>query len=308
MLSGKSRLGMLLAVCAALALYAVYARTNPKGSQAVSSGNGLSGRDGASRTIRFSDQALGADEASQLSDFPSLASVEIKRCEIGDEIWEALAGQSELKSLLIDECQFAGRSLQMLKGASQLQHLFLNRVTLDATGWAAVGQLQQLRSLDLTATNITDSDLQHLAELSQLERLYLNGTQISGAGLIAFPENHRLQLLNLSGIPLTVEGIAALRRFSGLTALYLNAVPMNNDLLSTLLQTLSAGHPSLHSLHLAQNALADDAIDTLSELNTLPALSLVSLYETRITKSAFLRLAEQTPDLSYQVDYPTGDE
>lgn len=306
------RLWMLVAVCAGVGLYAVFSHTDegkpPRAAGTSSSGSASARGDSPPRTLKFADCTLGANEAGQLDEFPTLTSVEFRNCEIEVEIWEALAGQSELKSLRIDECQFAGSGLELLQAAGALRHLFLNRVTLDSATWAAVARLSQLRSLNLADSNVSDSDLQHIAQLSELERLYLGGTQITGAGLNAFPKAHRLQLLNLDSTELSAEGIAEISRFPELTALYLNGVPLDEDLLSTLVQTLVPTHQSLQSIHLAKTALTNDSIETLSELRSLPALSLVSLYDTEISKTAFLRLAELTPELRYQVDYPAGNE
>lgn len=246
--------------------------------------------------------------ATRLAELPHLTDLQIKDTTIDTEGLLAIGSLDRLESLRIEKTDIASENWSQLESLKNLRHLFVVESSMNDEGLKSLRGLNHLEVLDLSRTEITDAGLAQLAGISSLNKLYLIGTGVTGTGFADFPEDSGLSLLNLSEAPLTVEGIAQLARFRNLTALYLDRVKMDDAMIAQLMNIAANHFTNLNALSLTDTPLTDSAIAPLSALANMPQMSLVSLHGSRISKSAFKRLAQQTPEVRYQVDYDAKED
>ncbi len=246
--------------------------------------------------------------AVHLQELPDLKDLQLEGSALGSAGMQVIGRLSHLESLRLAGTTITDGDLQHLTNLKGLKWLFLSDCPIGDEGMDAIGRIGSLTLLDLDKTQVTDEGVKRLGELVELQKLYLTGTHVTGTGFAPFPETNALTLLKLNGTPLTAEGLDALRRFGNLQSLYLEGVEFDQSLLVKLMEVVNGSFPQLGGLFLTNTQLTDASVEPLMALAKMPNLGLVDLNGTLITKSAFKRLATETPEISYQVDYSEGDE
>lgn len=246
-------------------------------------------------------------QASQLTALPHLRVLQLNESGITDKSLTAIGELTALETLQLEDTEVTGTGLSALTKLSALQHLSLANCTLGPDGVAPLAELKALQILDLRSTDLTDEGLRSLGGLSSLQRLYLGDTPISGEGLDAFQNHQSLEVLNLAGVAVNEKAIRALQGFPGLRQLMLSGTPVDDELLAIIVDVIVTSLPQLNGLSLSNTELGDSSTEILAGLKQAPELSLVGLESTPISKPAFVKLARETPDLRYMVDYPAGD-
>jgi len=246
--------------------------------------------------------------AVHLQELPDLRNLQLEGSALGSAGMQAIGQLANLESLRLAGTKVTDDDLQHLTNLKGLKWLFLSDCPIGDAGLEAIGHLSSLTLLDLDNTQVTDDGVPLLGKLAELQKLYLTGTQVTGSGFTQFPETNALTLLKLNGTPLTAEGLDALRRFGNLQSLYLEGVELDQALLVQLMEVVTGSFPQLGGLFLTNTQLTDASVEPLMALAKMPHLGLVDLNGTLITKPAVKRLATETPEISYQVNYSEDDE
>ncbi len=247
--------------------------------------------------------------AAHLQELPDLTDLQLEGSAIGSDGLQVIGGLHKLQSLRLAGTKITAGDLHHLADLKSLQQLFLSDCPVGDEGLEALQELDGLQLLDLDKTQVTDEGVRLLGGLASLEKLYLTGTQVTGAGFGEFPDTSALALLKLNDTRLTAEGLDALRRFANMQMLYLEGVKLDDVLLVQLMDVVTGSFPRLSGLFLARNKpLTDASVEPLMALAEMPDLGLVDLSGTQITKPAFKRLATETPEIRYQVNYSEEDE
>lgn len=197
----------------------------------------------------------------------------------------ALSNLRHLKSLHADACKNLNDSaLSTIGSLTSLEALSImdNRSVSDR-GVVMLMPLQRLQSLRLARTNVSDKSIPVFARMHNLKQLDLSDTFITDAGL------HMLSMLPLNGLKLdsevtvTNKGVEYLNNMKTLRYLSLNQNPKLGQGLTRL------GRLDLTTLNLAQTAVRDSDLLTLSGMKHLESLDLSG---TGITDEGLMNLSK----------------
>lgn len=106
-----------------------------------------------------------------LGRLPHLEIVDMNQCELRGPIdWQALAGLSNLHTLLLSESGLSDEQLAGIEQLAHLEELDLSNNPITGKSLTRIGQLKSLETLGLGETNVSDNSLA-LADLPNLDRV-----------------------------------------------------------------------------------------------------------------------------------------
>ncbi len=134
--------------------------------------------------IRLRETSITNVGLQHLSRIPSLQSLDLSKTNVSDAGLEHFSKHSEIKTLLLHECQQI--HFEVFVDAPSLSYLKLHQSSVTDEGLQYIARIPNLHQLDLSETQITDLGLRHLAGHAYIEILNLNQcSQISFEGLRA---------------------------------------------------------------------------------------------------------------------------
>lgn len=268
------------------------------------------------RRLELGGTGITDDVAKSLGTFPSLSSLNLAGCQVGDAV---VAGLSErqlaqmtsldlsgtavtdkslrrlsqcrnLVTLRLDHCRVTDEGVSGLSQVATLRHVSLTGTRITGECFAELGTLPELESLDAGLVPLQWSDLYHLAECDSLKRLQIDGTGATvnlGVLLARYPD---LVELNVSGCVMAPGSLKGIARSPGLHELGLAAAGISD----ADVQRLSKAFPELSVLDLAANdAISDRSIDALCRMKQLRSLDLGS---TAVTQQGVVRIQNELKD------------
>ena len=252
-------------------------------------------------------------DLDHLSALPSIHSLGLAVCEIGDQGMLRIGELPQLGSLDLSGTKVTDRGLLPLLKCRSLHILHLGQTPVTSEGLATIGQLSELAELDLSYLPVTDQSLMQLQNLKLLSTLRLNecvkltdefgpalgqlpalatlDASRTGIGkrtlqeLSKLPNLAHLNLSNCQG--LTDECGAVLAQFPILYGLNVSGTPMGDR----ALQDLSKSR-SLTILEIANTPATNAAISSLSQMKSLTALGLTN---TKFTADGVKQLVKAMP-------------
>lgn len=180
----------------------------------------------------------------------------------------------------------SGEALLALSEASVLEKLWLENVSLPATGLAFLRGCPNLKYLALPGMPIGDGELSAIANC-RLNYLSLPGAQITSQGVEQLERLPRLELLDLSDATITGGGYEAIGRLHPLEVLELAGSNVTDD---DLLNWYDLHH--LKQLDLSRTAITDEGLMYLKVLSSLESLR---LNDTNVTDEAIDQLDAALP-------------
>ncbi|MGV3606428.1 MAG: hypothetical protein ACO1RA_08460 [Planctomycetaceae bacterium] len=203
------------------------------------------------------------------SSLKSLHSVSFERCEVSDEIMEAIATTPNLQSLNLDSCIYnAEKLLGLLTKCKSLKSLRLYQAKPFADPiWESIAQLDQLEDLTLFESKMDPHALQVLSSAKSLRKLTLIDVAAIDPAILS--QFHQLSELQLYGTPFDSAFVGQLKNL-----------------------------PSLRRFHLGANNLRLDDVRLL--LRTLPQITYVDLFpQEHISEKMVQTLREEFPQVKF---------
>ncbi len=216
--------------------------------------------------IRTNFSGSGVLDWSSLS---SLRSVSFERCEIPDEVMEAIATTPNLQSLNLAPCIYnSEKLLSLLTKCKTLKSLRLYQAKpFGDPIWESISQLDQLEELTLFESKIDPQALQVLSSAKSLRKLTL--VDVAAIDPAILSQFHHLSELRLFGKPFDSAFVGQLK-----------------DL------------PSLRRLHIGNNNLRLD--DARLLLRTLPQITYVDLFpQEHISQEMLQPLRDEFPQVEF---------
>ena len=152
-----------------------------------------------------------ADDLSPLESIPTIRSVSLTTCQIGDEHLKHLAGLRRLEVLGLHEGQITDQGLANLAHLTELRSLVLSKNQIHGEGLKHLSGLVKLTGLYLYYNPISDDSLASLETLTNLDMLGLSGTNISDDGLGHLAHLKKLTYLSVGRTKVTREGAMKLQ-------------------------------------------------------------------------------------------------
>jgi hypothetical protein len=174
-----------------------------------------------------------------------------------------LAGNTQLKTLLMDGTGITDEGMKYLEGMTSLEDISLSEHITDQ-GLAHIAGLKNLQRISLS-DRITDDGLHHLLGLPKLESIGPLGAGVTGKGL---------------------DTLAPLKTLTGIR---LFNAPITDDDLDKLL-----AFPELSYLHLAGTKITDAG---LAKVAKIPKLKVLFLPNTAVTQQGVEAFKQARPDL-----------
>jgi hypothetical protein len=231
-------------------------------------------------SLALSNTFLKIDHLRSLSHNPSLTSLELQYCNIGDDGAIILSQSKKLKILDLSRNKNIG--LEGIKALSQ--NLILDTLLLDHN-------------------DMSDEGCFILSQNKNLKTLTLYSNLIGEAAAIGFSLNPTLTELNISmNKGITLKGYKALGTNKTLKKLNISAnneSSLNNKLINRIV-TIFAMNRTLTDLNLAGNKITDDDIFPLSINTTLKNLNLTG---NQITNRGAILLSENKTLEILNLDY-----
>lgn len=153
--------------------------------------------------VEFRYPGASDDAVVELAERVSLLGLAVERTRVGVRSLRALAGQSGLRLLKVDDTDLPAAAFVHLRTLKQMRMLYASRTGLDDSVATWLHELSDLRALKLAWTPITDTGVRSLAKLPRLEFLGLRGTRITDASVPALLRLKRLRYLDVRDTQLT---------------------------------------------------------------------------------------------------------
>lgn len=196
------------------------------------------------------------------SSLRSLRSVSFERCDIPDEIIEAIATTPNLQSLNLDRCLFnAEKLLGLLTKCKTIKSLRLYQAKpFGDPIWESIAQLDQLEDLAIFESKIDSHALHVLSSAKSLRKLtFADVAAIDPAVLSQF---HHLSELRLYGNTFDSTFIGQLKNLPSLRRFHLGGNNLRLDDVRLLLRTL----PQItYADLLPQEYISEEMVKTLKE-------------------------------------------
>jgi hypothetical protein len=105
--------------------------------------------------------------------FPNLTRLDLQVTQISGDGLKYVATLSNLRILLLGECDLSAEHLAYLQSLANLENLAIRFSTIDEGGLKNLTALRGLKSLDLRYTRLTDAAVVPLSQMSNLKELTL---------------------------------------------------------------------------------------------------------------------------------------
>ena len=173
--------------------------------------------------------------------------------QIGDDGAASLTGLPNIQSLSLDHTQITDEAMNAIGGQANLKRLYLEYTGVTDAGVEKLAGIAGLQGIGLQGTKVTDRSMDTLVKLTNLEEVRLGDTAIGGAvaKLATLP---KLQELNLEGANVTDADLTWLADCEKLEKVWLSRTQVTGDIASTLKQM-----PALLLVHLNETAVSRDA-------------------------------------------------
>lgn len=199
-----------------------------------------------------------------------LRCVEIADSSITDDGFVHFRECSNLESISVSGSPITGSGARYLGELHSLHRLALHDTDIDDDGMSYICKLTRLQSLSLTRTRISDKGACRISALRNLESLYLYDTNVSDISMEAITKCVLLQELNVGRTNISDAGafqIATLK--------------------------------SIRTIYIKDTRVTDVGI---LSFRTMPALSRVDAFGTRITKTTIEALRSTIPGINIGSD------
>lgn len=148
---------------------------------------------------------------------------------------------SNLKTLILDDCQLEEYALTAIKDITTLEKLDAHNTGLTDTGMNAIRGLKKLKILSIHINpEITDAGMQNLNDMTQLEQVNLARLDISDKGIKFVENNPNLNYLKISETGVSDASLPLLKALKQMTNLYVK----KTNLSETGIQELQDAFPS----------------------------------------------------------------
>lgn len=196
------------------------------------------------------------------SSLSSLRSVSFERCEIPDEVMEAIATTPNLQSLNLAPCIYnSEKLLSLLTKCKTLKSLRLYQAKpFGDPIWESISQLDQLEELTLFESKIDPHALQVLSSAKSLRKLTL--VDVAAIDPAILSQFHHLSELRLYGTPFDSAFVGQLKKLPSLRRFHLGGNNLRLDDVKLLLRTM----PQITYLDLfPQKQFSQEMVQSLRE-------------------------------------------
>ncbi len=231
-----------------------------------------------------------------------------KKCEEqGDAYLEELAGhlqRTRLKGLMLSGRSFTSAGMVKLlchPELADLTSLTFHNEAVDDDVLAAVSKLKTLSKLvSETGPKLTSKGIGQLRELTELTGLTLLGCPgLSAEALEQLQPLTKLDYLQTGGPRYTDRHFTAITKFKNLKTLLTYDGGIDDAMAARFVEM-----PSLKTLALTRNPITDKG---LQELKKLDGLTLLHLFDTKVTAAGVADLQRALPKCKIEWDPPAGD-
>jgi hypothetical protein len=246
-----------------------------------------------------------------LAKLPKLKELSLRGATFAPSGVDALDRLIQLETLCLSESDIDDQSLSAVSRLAQLRRLDLSQTAVSDDGLALLKSLRHLEELDIHSTHVTDAGLVHVSGLTKLRQIYGQFSPAALAHLRSLTELDRLPLGDPANVGIPRKYLPMLADLTKLTTLRLGDDATDADLfhlsrlrhLEILVLSGIAGIKgtgfehlselrSLRHLYLDATSVNDEA---LVHLARLPALQIVELRQTRVTRDGVNRLRKALP-------------
>jgi len=194
--------------------------------------------------------------------------------QISSESLSEIHRFSQLEKLNLSETSIT--ELSPLSALTNLTAVALDGLTLNPVSLAALRSSPGIHVLSANRTNIDDAAILELAQTAHLKKLYVAESNVTGDVLGALETFELLEVLNLSGTQLRDADLSAERwpLLPNLEVLLLNDLPISDEGLAALSETLEKKLPTVSSIGLGNTQLTKACFPVLRELSQLRTIRL----------------------------------
>jgi len=207
--------------------------------------------------------------------------------QISSESLSEIHRFSQLEKLNLSETSIT--AISPLSTLTNLTAVALDGLTLNPVSLAALRSSPGIHVLSANRTNIDDAAILELVQTADLKKLYVAESNVTGEVLGALETFELLEVLNLSGTQLRDADLSAERwpLLPNLEVLLLNDLPISDEGLAALSETLEKKLPTVSSIGLGNTQLTNACFPVLRELSQLRTIRLTG---TPIEKEDIERL------------------
>lgn len=221
--------------------------------------------------------ARGDEELARLAEFEKAArqleSLDLTGSPVTDAGLTHLAAMPQLTSLTLDQTRLSSAGLQPLSALTSLRDLSLDRMLIDDSAFTWVDSASSLETLTVRGTPITDTVIPQLAQLEALKVLSLDGNPnlLGREFSAAVREGHFAELtrLSVSGTQFGFYGLQEVPRLKNLVELHVANSAVGDEILASISRC-----GTLEVLDLAGNRITTRGVRNLTKLRELRELNL----------------------------------
>lgn len=194
--------------------------------------------------------------------------------QISSESLSEIHRFSQLEKLNVSETSIT--EISPLSALTNLTAVALDGLTLNPVSLAALRSSPRIHVLSANRTNLDDTAFLEFAQTVNLKKLYVAESNVTGEVLGGLETFGLLEVLNLSGTQLRDADLSAENwpLLPNLAVLLLNDLPISDEGLVALSETLEKKLPMVSSIGLGNTKLTKACFPTLCDLNQLRTIRL----------------------------------
>ena len=237
------------------------------------------------RSLSTNDEAM-----KTIGQLHRLKALTLASLPIGDDALAAIGKLPALEELDLGELEkVTSAGIAHLPDCKDLRRVSFGGMQVTSSMIAALARCANLDSLNVSGNPLKDADVAPLSALKKMKSLNLNGTSVSGSVFVKWPARSSFTALSMDGAPgVNDEAVKAIvTAFPKLEQLDFTAAASG----LTAAGFASLDHlRSLRALHIAGDAVNDEAAAHLAKCDNLESLNIPAAHLTDAGVAALAKL------------------